>query len=152
MNIGSRVHEALSDDLFLGEVVGPLEEFGANLGVVLEVGVLAGQLVLVAGDLAEEVVLRVEDVGEGLLGAPGADHREQVAHRDRLLQLLPVPAGLVVGHGVLRGRRALLVGGREGGRAQASRPVLVDYLERGVGELGELGGAAGLDGEIVVHG
>ena len=118
MNVGSRVHEALSNDLFLGEVIGLLEQFGAHLGVVLEVCVLAGQFVLVAGDLPEEV-LRVEDVCERLLGAAGADDAQKVAHLDRFLQLLPVPAGLGVCDGVWVGGALLraLVGRREGVRA-----------------------------------
>jgi len=47
----------LPDHLF--DVVWPLEELGAYLRVVLEVRVLAGQLVLVASDLKEKVSVTV---------------------------------------------------------------------------------------------
>lgn len=96
MNVSRRVYEAVPEDLIFVHVVRALHQLGANLAIVLEVGILAGQFVLVPRNLSEEL-RAVQHIGEGFLPTSRLQKHQDVTHANGFLMLLLQTTGLVVG-------------------------------------------------------
>lgn len=100
VDISCGVDEAVPEDLVILQVVWPSQKLRTDLAVVLEIGILASELVLMAGDIPEELPRGwVNDECVCFLWPSGAQYHKHIPHLDSLFMLLPQPASLPVGMG-----------------------------------------------------